>query len=249
MQEPWKIAGAGAIAGAALAVAIVFAAAFGGYLPVSGPRIHAYLMSHPELVAQMGERYQSQMQAAQDQAQAESVKKLGLKSFFDPRLAFITGPTDAKKTLVEFYDYDCPYCRASLPAVEKYYAAHKNDTRFAFIEFPLPALHGPGATLAARASLAAREQPDKFTAFYFTLMGEDGALDEATILADAAKAGLDVAKLKADMQNPDIDKTIADSHKLADKAGINGTPTFILNGKVYPGALDTATLDTLMKKG
>ena len=54
-----------------------------------------------------------------------------------PRVAFVTGPADAKNTLVEFYDYDCPYCRASLPAVKKFYDAHKDDTRFSFIEFPI----------------------------------------------------------------------------------------------------------------
>jgi protein-disulfide isomerase len=148
---------------------------------------------------------------------------------------------------VEFYDYDCPYCRASLPALGRYYEAHKNDTRFSYIEFPLPSLHGPGATLAAQASLAARQQPDIFVAFYFTLMAESGELDVQTILADAAKAGLDVDKLKADMQDTQIDKVIAASPKLADKVSIDGTPTFIFNGKMHPGAVDDATLDALMK--
>ena len=82
-----------------------------------------------------------------------------------PRIAFVTGPADAKKTLVEFYDYDCPYCRASLPAVKKFYDAHKNDTRFSFIEFPIKQLHGESAVLAARASLAARRQPDNYMDF------------------------------------------------------------------------------------
>jgi protein-disulfide isomerase len=131
--------------------------------------------------------------------------------------------------------------------MEKYYQAHKDDTRFAFIEFPLPDLHGPGATLAARVSLAARRQPDKFLAFHFALMAEKGSLDAQTIIADAQKAGLDLNRLTADMQRPDIDAAIAASHRLADKAHINGTPTFVLNGRMRPGALEGGELDALMK--
>ena len=106
------------------------------------------------------------------------MKKIGHAAFFDPAIAFVTGPADAKKTLVEFYDYDCPYCRASLPAVKKFYDAHKNDTRFSFIEFPIKSLHGQSAVLAAKASLAARRQPDNYMAFHFALMGEEGAVTE-----------------------------------------------------------------------
>ncbi|HEY5346749.1 MAG TPA: DsbA family protein [Rhizomicrobium sp.] len=247
MQPSWKIAGLGAVIGAALALILIFAAAALGYLPVSGPRIHDYLMAHPELAAEMSERFQEQQQDAQDHAQADAMRRMGLKPFFNPRIAFITGPADAKKTLVEFYDYDCPYCRASLPAVKKYYEAHKNDTRFAFIEFPLPDLHGPGATLAARVSLAARQQPDKFLAFHFALMSEKDALDGPTIVADAHKAGIDLDRLQADMRDPQIDAAIAASHRLAHDAAIDATPTFIINGKMHPGALEGDELEALAK--
>ena len=75
------------------------------------------------------------------------MKKIGQDALFNPAVAFVTGPANAKTTLVEFYDYDCPYCRASLPAVKKFYEAHKNDTRFSFIEFPIkrPAWRKRGA--------------------------------------------------------------------------------------------------------
>ncbi len=177
-----------------------------------------------------------------------ALKKIGMAPFFDPAVAFVTGPTNAKKTLVEFYDYDCPYCRASLPAMKKFYEAHKADTIFSFIELPIPSLHGPSAVLAARASLAARKQPDKYVAFHFALMGEEGSVSEDQIYADAAKTGLDVNKLKADMANPDIDKAMDASHVLAGKAKIDGTPTFIINGAMHPGAVDEDTLTQLAKQ-
>ena len=101
--------------------------------------------------------------------------------------------------MVEFYDYNCPYCRASLPAVEKFYQQHKNDTRFSFIEFPIK---GPDHIVAARVALAARLQPDKYLALHFPLMNETDPVNEQMIYADAQKAGLNMAKLKADMESP-----------------------------------------------
>jgi protein-disulfide isomerase len=247
----WTIVLAGAVCGAMMGVAIIFAAANHGLLPHNegGSNIRSYLLTHPELVSQMTDLLQAKQQAETDRANSVALKKIGMAAFFDPKLAFVTGPADAKKSLVEFYDYDCPYCRASLPAMIRFYEAHKNDTRFSFIELPIAQLHGSSAVLAARASLAARLQPDKYISFHFALMSEQGAVDENVIFADAQKAGVNVAKLKADMQSPEIDKVIDLSQALAQKAGIDGTPTFIANGVMHPGAVDDQTLSDMAKTG
>jgi protein-disulfide isomerase len=238
----------GAVGGALLAIVIVFAAANTGFLPLGDAHIRSYLLSHPELVTEMTEKAQIQQQEADTAKMAAEIKKVGLKTFFDPHLAFVTGPADAKKSVVEFYDYDCPYCRASLPEMKKFYEAHKNDTRFSFIEFPIPALHGPGADLAGLASLAARRQPDKYVALHFALMSQEGSIDQATIDAVAGKVGLDVDKLKTDMQDPVLAQTLAASKDLAHKVGIDGTPTFIVNGVVHPGMVEEGELEKLTKK-
>jgi protein-disulfide isomerase len=238
---------AGAIGGAALAVAIVFTLAANGQMPINDRQMQTYLMLHPELATAMLGRQQQMDDARQAAEQIEGLKKVGQAALFDPAVAFVTGPADAKATMVEFYDYDCPYCRASLPAVKKFYDAHKNDTRFSFIEFPLPQLHGPSAVLAARASLAARLQPAHYMDFHFALLGEDGSVTPEMIYADAGKAGMDVAKLKADMNNPGIDKELQSGVALAHRLGVDGTPTFVLNGKLHPGAVDDDTLVSEMK--
>jgi protein-disulfide isomerase len=152
---------AGALGGALIAIVIVFVAAQNGMLPMpagaaNGDAIRSYLLSHPEIMAQMNDSLAQQQAANQDKANAEAMKRIGLNAFFDPRIAFVTGPADAKKSVVELYDYNCPYCRASLPALEKFYAAHKNDTRFSFIEFPIK---GPDSIVAAKVALAARTSP------------------------------------------------------------------------------------------
>ncbi len=180
---------AAAIAGAALAIVIVFVLAQNGKLPINDRQMQTYLMLHPELAPAMMGRAQQLEDAKSQAAQADTIRKIGQTAFFDPAVAFVTGPADAKATLVEFYDYDCPYCKISLPAVKKFYEAHKNDTRFSFIEFPIQQLHGPSAVLAARASLAARKQPEHYMDFHFLLLGEDGAITDQMIADDAAKAG------------------------------------------------------------
>ena len=240
---------AGAIGGAALAVAIIVTLARQGYMPINDRQMQTYLMNHPELaLAMMGrhEALEKEKEAAQREA---TLAKVGQAAFFDPRIAFVTGPADAKKTLVEFYDYDCPYCRASLPAMKKFYEAHKHDTRIALIEFPIEQLHGAGAIFASKASLAARRQPDRYLDFHFALMSEEGAMTEAMVFANAARVGLDIAKLKADMADPEITKALNDSIALARKVGIDGTPTFIINGRMRPGAfMDDASISEEMAK-
>jgi protein-disulfide isomerase len=230
--------------GAVLAVAVVLFAAQRGLLPINDRQMQTYLMTHPELAAAMLGRQQQLDEAEARTASLAAMKKVGQAAFFDPKIAFTIGPSDAKKTLVEFYDYNCPYCRASLPAMMKYVAEHRGDTRFAFIEFPIK---GKESIVAARAALAAHLQPDHFLPFHFALMSEEGPVSDASLFDAAARAGLDVAKLKADMARPEIDKAITESLALAHKVGIDGTPTFIANGQLHPGAVDDATLAEIMK--
>jgi protein-disulfide isomerase len=246
-MRPFVTTLAGAIGGALLAVAIILSMAQKGLLPINDRQMQTYLMRHPELAPAMTGRAQALDEQRQQAAQAAAMKKVGHEALFDPAVAFVTGPADAKSSLVEFYDYDCPYCRASLPAVKKFYEAHKNDTRFSFIEFPIRQLHGESAITAAKASLAARRQPAHYMDFHFALLGQEGALTEEMIYAEAAKAGMDVNKLKVDMADPAIGKSLESSIALAHKVGVDGTPTFVLNGKFRPGALDDETLANEMK--
>jgi len=246
-MRPVAIVLAGAIGGAMLAVAAILVMAQAGLMPINDRQMQTYLMMHPELAPAMMGRAQAVDDQKQAAAQNAAMKKLGPAAFFDPAIAFVTGPSDAKTSLVEFYDYDCPFCRASLPAVKKFYDAHKNDTRFSFIEFPIADLHGQSALLAARASLAARRQPAHYMDFHFSLLGEEGQVTEQMIYAAAAKAGMDLNKLKADMADPAIEKALTSSIALAHKVGVDGTPTFVLNGKFHPGAVDDETLASEMK--
>lgn len=236
---------AGAIGGAALAVAVILTMADKGMVPINDRQMQTYMMRHPELAAAMLGRYQQQEEMKQKAQQSAAL--MNKAAFFDPKIAFVAGPADAKNTFVEFYDYDCPFCRASLPAIRKFYEANKDKVRFAFIEYPIEQLHGPSAMFAAKASLAARKQREQYMDFHFALLAEEGAITEAMIYANAAKAGMDVARLKADIQDPETQKALDASIALARKTGIDGTPTFILNGKLRPGMVEDKDLAEAMK--
>jgi protein-disulfide isomerase len=237
---------AGAIGGAALAIALVYTLAAQGLMPINDRQMQTYLMTHPELALAMIGRQQQLDDAKKQAQQAAALNKVGQQRFFDPKLAFVTGPENAKSSVVEFYDYDCPYCRASLPEVKKFYEAHKNDTRFSFIELPLD-IHGETAMLAAQASIAARYQPDKYVDFHFAMLGNDKPVDANAIYDTARKVGLDLDKLRADMNRPEVAQIIKQGHELATQVGIDGTPTFIVNGQMHPGMVQDGDLETLTK--
>ncbi|HTW35053.1 MAG TPA: DsbA family protein [Rhizomicrobium sp.] len=244
MNSQWKFAALSGLCGAVAALVLVYAGSSFGFLPANGPGIHAYLMAHPEIVADMTNKLQQEQDDADNLASQQAVDKLGVKAFFNPHIAYITGPANAKRTVVEMFDYNCPYCRQSFPYIKKFYAQHKNDTRFAFIEFPIK---GPDSTFAARVALAARKQGDKYLALHFALMGETDHVDANMILADAQKVGIDMNKLQADMKSPEVNLGISESLALAQAAKVGGTPFFVINGRIRPGALDEDTLKQMAK--
>ena len=251
MNGQMRAAVLGALGGAVIAIVVVFGVAALGFFPhkdrIDGRALHAWLVAHPQVLTEMNSKLQDQEATDEDAAEhgrQRAVDKIGLANFFDPDVAFVTGPANAKNTLVEFFDYNCVHCRNAFPLIKKYYEAHKGDTRFAFVDFPI---FGRNSDEAATAAVAARRQGDKYIALSFAMMGEKGAIDIDTMYADAKAAGLDMPRLIADMKDPAIGKTLAASHLLAHRAGFDGTPTFIVNGKVHSGELDEETLAGLTK--
>jgi len=245
MNPQLKSAVLGGVFGALISVVTILGLAFLGYFPPpSDQQFERYLMSHPAIVFAMSEKAQEEQAESDERKRQDAVDALGSKTFFDPKVAFVTGPANAKRTVVEFFDYNCVHCRNSFPAVQKFYSAHKNDTRFAFVEFPI---FGQASNNAARAALAARLQKDKYVAFHFALMGEEGSIGTDQILHAARQVGLDVDKLTNDLKNPAVDRQMTAAHALAARAGIDGTPTFIINGKVHSGEVTESELKQMSR--
>ena len=245
MSDQWKTALAAGIAGAILAAVAVFGAAMLGLFPPPSDRqFESYLMSHPSIILAMADKAQLDEAASEERALQSAVDKIGLKTYLTSKAAFVVGPSNAKNSIVEFFDYNCVHCRNSYPAVRKLYQTRRSDTRFVFFEFPI---FGKASERAARAALAARRQPDKYVAFHFALMGENGEIGESQIADAAQKSGIDLTKLATDMTDPNLDRQITAAHALAERTGVTGTPFFIIDGKAHEGEIDDALLKKLIR--
>lgn len=245
MQERLRTALLGGLIGAALAVALMTVAVILRIVPLAtDARLQSYLLAHPKIVFEMAARAQAQDAEDASKAQQTAVDKLGQKAFFNPEIAFITGPANAKNTVVEFFDYNCVHCRNTAATVKKFFEAHKANTRFAFIEYPI---RGEESMAAARIALAARQQGDKYIALHFGLMAESAMIDEALLLKNAKAAGIDMKKLAEDVGKPAVEKALLGVTRLASNAKLSGTPVFIINGTVHEGEITEAELKKLVK--
>ncbi|HEX5226495.1 MAG TPA: thioredoxin domain-containing protein [Bryobacteraceae bacterium] len=151
----------------------------------------------------------------------------------------VKGPADAKITLVEFSDFECPYCAAAVREVDSVMAAYPKDVKLIYKQFPL-SMH-PHAEIAAEASLAAREQ-GKFWEMYELLFKNSRALTKNSILVMAKDAGLDMDKFKAALESGKYKKEVAKDITDGENANVYGTPAFYINGKQYNGQVTLAAL-------
>ncbi|HEY4406787.1 MAG TPA: DsbA family protein [Xanthobacteraceae bacterium] len=142
----------------------------------------------------------------------------------------VGGNPEGDVTLVEFFDYNCPYCRQTSPLIAQ---AETADPRLRVVYKEFPVL-GPGSTFAAKAALAAHKQ-EKFLAFHQALYQIRGPVDESRTLSAAAAAGLDVTRLKSDMQDPAIEAMVSKNLALARLLGINDTPGFVIGRQILVG--------------
>ncbi len=200
-------------------------------------RVEAYMLEHPEIIPRAIGVLQRREQAAAAARRSDAAAAQWDRIAHDDHSPVLGNP-DAAVTFVEFYDYRCAYCRRSYPDVARLVAEHGDDVRFVFRQFPV--IDDPGDTdgpshMAARAAIAADRQ-GRFQAFHDAVMTAPGRLTAERIFRIAAKAGLDVGRLKRDMRDPGIDRYISDTMLLADAVGIGATPTYVVNGRVLVGA-------------
>ena len=151
------------------------------------------------------------------------------------------GNPDGDVTVIEFFDYNCPYCRKAGQTVQELLASDAN-VRVIYREWPIL---GEDSVFASRAALAARAQ-GKYEEFHWALMNGEGRASEASILKLARHLGLDVEKLQADMTSPAVEAHIAQSSALARTLGFTGTPAFIVGDRTAPGMLSTDEITAMV---
>jgi protein-disulfide isomerase len=204
--------------------------------------MRAYLRAHPEVVVEALDLYEQRAEANAERRWREVLTAREREVRFDPRAPVLGNPA-GDATIVEFFDYKCPYCRQLHPQLAPLLTVEPN-VRLVLKQLPLL---GPESTLAARASLAAWQRaPGRFPAFHDALMRFSGRLDEATALRLAAEAGIDAGDLMLDMADPRIDRAVAETHALALALGIQGTPGIIIGDAIVPGYIDSAEIRRLI---
>ena len=204
--------------------------------------LRSYLQQHPEIIAEAIDRYQQREEQDATQKQRTLLADRSNELRFDPRSPVLGNP-NGDVTVVEFFDYKCPFCRQLHPQIPQLLAAEPN-LRLVLKEFPLL---GPESSVAARASIAVwQHQPAKFAAFHDAMMRSTARLDENGVLRIARETGVDADGLMLDMADPRIDRSVTDTRALALALGINGTPGLIIGDTVIPGYIDAAEIRRLV---
>jgi len=156
------------------------------------------------------------------------------------------GPASAKVVVIEFGDFECPYCGEEEPIVTQMLSDYSGRIRFVFEEFPLNAIH-PYAELAAEAALAANAQ-GHFWPYHDALYANQSALGRSDLDAYASTLGLNMSEFDAALDNHTFQPAVAADLALGASVGVDGTPTFFVNGIPVVGAVPYSELQTVINR-
>lgn len=239
----------GAIAAAALLAGL--SAASAQTAPAFSPEqksaiegiVRDYLLKNPEVMVEVMGELERRQTAAQKQAQ-ESALKTAQETLYASPHDIVLGNPKGDVTLVEFFDYNCGYCKR---AAEDVQALIKADPKLKVVIKDFPVL-GPGSVEAARVAVAAKPLLGaKAGEFHLKLLGTRGPIDGARALAVARDLGADAAKLRAAMESPEVSQVIAQTVELGDKLSLTGTPAWIIGDNVIFGAVGEERLRDAVK--
>lgn len=207
-----------------------------------GQRVRDYLLEHPEVIMEAVRRSEARQQE-HEESEVQKILKVRAEDILRDPNSPVGGNPQGDVSLVEFFDYNCPYCRRVAPVMGDAEAADP-QLRIVYKEFPIL---GPNSMFAARAALAVHRQ-GKYVAFHKALMQARGTVNEARVLDVAAKIGVDIERMKSDMNDPAIQAAIDKNLELAQALRINGTPGFVIGEQILRGATDLKTLQELIRE-
>jgi protein-disulfide isomerase len=205
--------------------------------------VRAYIMENPEIIRDAFIKLQEKEVAQEQELNRESIAAAKDALENDPRDMSV-GPDDAKVTIVEFFDYNCGFCKRATPWVQNAVEKYGDDVRVVFKELPILDDRTKTSRLAARSALAAGRQ-GKYAEMHYALM-DSKRLTGESIRETAKEIGLDMRKYEADLADASIDKHINDTLQLANRLpALTGTPFFIVGDQYVSGA-DTDRLERLV---
>ena len=205
-----------------------------------GKSIRAYLMANPEVLVDAMQELERKQDSQRDAVAQKGVSENQAELYRDPDSP-VGGNPNGDVVIVEFNDYQCPYCKRAYQAVK---SAAGSDGKVKIIYKDIPIL-GEASKIAAQAALAAAKQ-GKHQPLHNALMEFTGKLDRDKILEIAVGVGIDRAQLEKDMEDPKIKAIIDRNMALASALGVRGTPAFVIGKQFVPGAVDAAALKQLI---
>ena len=195
--------------------------------------VRSYLIAHPEVLEEAMNEL-NKRQAAEEAAKHEAAIGQNADSIFNSPHGVVLGNKDGDVAFVEFFDYNCGYCKRAMADMLDLLKSDPN-LKIVLKEFPVLS---EGSVEAAKVAVAVRMQdPKKYLDFHTRLLGGRGPVDKARALAAAKDVGLDVARIEKDLANPEVRATIEENMKLAEDMGLNGTPSYVIGKQVVVGAV------------
>lgn len=203
--------------------------------------VRDYLLANPEILEEMQAALDAKQKQEQRVAQVETIQS-NSQEIFNASYDGVVGNPKGKVSIVEFYDYNCGFCKRALEDMQAL-TDEDPDLRFVLKEFPIL---GPDSQKAHTvASAFQRLMPEKFGEFHDQLLGGEGRAGEASAIKIALSLGADEAKLREEMKNPEIQENFAKTYELANQLSITGTPSYVVGDEVVFGALGK---DVLIEK-
>jgi protein-disulfide isomerase len=202
--------------------------------------VRDYLIAHPEVLEEAMNELSKRQAAAEAEKHQATITKNADAIFNSPRGVTI-GNKDGDVTFVEFFDYNCGYCKRAMADMLD---LMKSDPKLKVVLKEFPVL-SQGSVEAAQVAVAVRMQDPtgkKYLDFHQKLLGGRGAADKARALAAAKEAGLDMAKLEKDLGSPEVRATLEENLKLAESLGMNGTPSYVIGKQIVVGAVGADAL-------
>jgi len=191
--------------------------------------VHQYLLDHGDTVIESVNNYQAKQEETANKESAVKAKEMSAK-LKDNKDVPAAGNPNGDVLVVEFFDYNCGYCKKAYPEVQELLKSDKN-VRVVFFDMPIL---GPESYTASKWALAAAKQ-NKYWEFHQAVMGHQGALDDSVLEKAAKDVGIDMTKLKKDIDDPSIEATIKDHLKMAQDMKIQGTPGFMIGEQIFRG--------------
>jgi protein-disulfide isomerase len=200
--------------------------------------VREYLLANPEVVQEALVRLEEKRKAEEAAARADAVTSMR-DVLYDSKRQVVLGDPAAPITLVEFFDYNCGYCKRALD--DTLALLEQKDVRIVLKEMPIL---GPGSVEAARVAIAVNlVAPDRYLDFHRELLGGNGEANELRAMSVVEELGIDADKVRAALKDPEVAETINEVYGIANRLGLTGTPTYIIGDEVVFGAVGVDQLN------